>query len=237
MPYRRLPNTDAARIKALAALTDNNDVYTVKGRFLDRKMIAEAQKMYAQLSDAMQLYHSSMRTQVRYSKRMAPLQHQAMTFLSHFIQVLFMMVERGEVEAKHLIDYGFNPDEMTVPYLKTADAVMEWAPKVINAERKRVRAGGKPVLSPPIGAVSTHFDVFKAMYDAQRQYMTRTQSALSEITRLRPKVDNVILNLWNQIEAHFQDQPPETRFQLCRKYGIVYYYRRHEKRIEENEIH
>ena len=30
MPYRRLPKTDAARLKALKTLLDNNDIYTVR---------------------------------------------------------------------------------------------------------------------------------------------------------------------------------------------------------------
>ncbi len=237
MPYRRLPKTDAARLKALEALADNNDVYTVEGRFLDRKLIARVQKLYAHFSDALGQHAVAMRTQVRYSKRISALQHNAMTFLSHFLQVLFLAVERGEVPKNKMTQYGLRHDELTVPYLKTAEAVMEWAPKVIKGERDRVKQGGKPVLSPPIGAVETHFDVFKAMYNAQRQYQKRTQEALADINALRPEVDDVILEAWNAVEKHFANEPPETRFNLCRKYGIIYYYRRHEKHEDSDALH
>ena len=43
MPYRRLPKTDAARLKALKTLLDNNDIYTVRNKFIDWKLINNAQ--------------------------------------------------------------------------------------------------------------------------------------------------------------------------------------------------
>lgn len=230
MPYRRLPKTDAARLKALEALADNNEVYAVSGHFIDRQLIAEAQRLYAHLSDASTQYKLSMRTQVRYSKRIAALQHNAMTYLSHFLQVLFLAVDRGEVRNTELKVYGLDDKQYTVPYLKTAEALVEWAPKIINGEKERIRSGGKPILSPPIGVVSAHFDVFRGMYDAQKQYQARTQKALADMTKMRPEVDKLILQLWDVIEAHFGDRPQEERYELCRKFGIVYYYRRNERK-------
>lgn len=229
MPYRRLPKTDAARLKALQMLIDNNDVYTVEGRFIDRSLLAKAQKIYAELSDAADQYRLSIRTQVRYAKRIVPLQQRAMTYISHFLQVLFLAIERGEIDGKNLDFYQLNPDNMTLPYLKTADAVMKWAPLIIEGEKKRLKSGGKPILSPSIGAVTTHFDVFRGMYDAQRQYQARSKSALDDISKLRPQTDQVILDLWNQIEKHFDDLHDEEKYEACRKYGVVYYYRRNEK--------
>ncbi len=231
MPYRRLPKTDKARLKALEALTDNNDVYTVEGRFIDRQLLAQAQKLYAQLSDAVGQYTMSMRTQVRYSKRIIKLQHNAAMYVSHFLQVLFLAVDRGEIPKADLGMYGIDSGNMTVPYLKTPDAVAEWAPKVIEGEKRRLKKGGKPILSPSIGQVATHWDVFRGLYDAQKQYQDTTAKALIEINNLRPKADDVILQLWNVVEKHFENEPPEKRFDLCRKYGIVYYYRRHEEHL------
>ena len=117
MPYRRLPKTDATRLKALEAIADNNVVYTVEGRFIDRDAVAQAQRLYAQMSDALSQYRTCMRTQVRYSKRITPMQHHAMTYVSHFLQVLFLAIERGEVESKWLTLYGLSAEQRVVPYL------------------------------------------------------------------------------------------------------------------------
>ena len=80
MPYRRLPKTDAARLKALEALVDNKEVYAEGGRFVNRQLLAEAQLFYGQLSDSLAIYKMSMRTQVRYTRRIGPLHHRAALF-------------------------------------------------------------------------------------------------------------------------------------------------------------
>ena len=43
MPYRRLPKTDSARLKALKTLLENNEIYTVRNRFIDWKLLNRAQ--------------------------------------------------------------------------------------------------------------------------------------------------------------------------------------------------
>lgn len=229
MPYRRLPKTDSARLKALRVLTESNVAYTIEGRFLNPDDLASARRLCQELENASEQYNICMRTQVRYSKRIAKLQHNAMMYLSHFLQVLFLAMDREEIEKDNLSLYGL--EEPNVPYLKTADAIMKWAPMIIEGEKNRLKKKGKPILSPPIGAVVTHFDVFRNMYDSQRQYQVRTKTALEHITKLRGQIDEVILSLWNQIEQQYANEPPESRFAKCRQFGVIYYYRRHEDRI------
>lgn len=52
MPYRRLPKTDAARLKALKTLLDNNDIYTARNKFIDWKLINSAQPLHDRLLTA-----------------------------------------------------------------------------------------------------------------------------------------------------------------------------------------
>lgn len=56
MPYRRLPKTDAARLRALKTLLDNNDIYTVRNRFIDWKTLNRAQPAYDRLLTASEQY-------------------------------------------------------------------------------------------------------------------------------------------------------------------------------------
>lgn len=79
--------------------------------------------------------------------------------------------------------------------------------------------------------VSTHFDIFNEAYEQQLRLKQQTLMALEKVQELRPKVDEIILELWNQIEAHFQNEPPEVRFEQCRKCGVIYYYRRNEEHL------
>lgn len=79
--------------------------------------------------------------------------------------------------------------------------------------------------------VATHCDIFREAYEKQKQLQLRTAQSLENISSIRPECDAVLLELWNAVENHFADLPPETRFAECRKFGVVYYYRRHEERI------
>ena len=47
----------------------------------------------------------------------------------------------------------------------------------------------------------------------------RVPQALEALKTIRPEVDSVLLELWNQIEENFKNEPPEVRFAECRKYG------------------
>lgn len=231
MPYRRLPKTDAARLKALKTLLENNDTYTVRERFIDWKTINQAQPAYDKLLTAYEQNRMNLKAQTRFTSKIDKLQKNAYMFISHFLQVLFLAVERGEVKRQHLLLYGLGEDVSAVPNLKTVDGLLEWGQKVINGEKARLKKGGRPIYNPTIGMVSTHYDIYKEVIERQRALVLKSNRSLERLQELRPQVDEVLLDLWNQIEKHFENEPPETRFNHCREYGVVYYYRRHEPHI------
>ena len=231
MPYRRLPKTDAARLKALKTLLDNNDIYTVRNRFVDWKTLNRVQPAYDKLFTACQQYRIRLQAQSRCVSKIEKLQHNATMYVSHFLRVLFMSFERGEIKKQNLALYGFSTGEMVLPNLKTAEGLIEWGQKTINGEKARIKKGGRPIYNPTIGMVSTHFDIFKEAFEQLKSLQERTRKAQESIHNLRPEVDDVLLDLWNQIEKHYENEPPEIRFSECRKFGVVYYYRRHEEHL------
>lgn len=228
MPYRRLPKTDAARLRALKTLLDNNDVYVVRNRFLDWKTLNRAQPAYDRLLTANEQYRVSSQAQIRHTAKLERLQRNATIYVSHFVQVLLMSVERGETKRQLLPLYGLDADTTTVPNIKTLERLLEWGDKIVAGEKERIKKGGRPIYNPSIGMVSTHLDIFREAFEQQRRLQQRTQKVVADLQAIRPEVDDILLELWNQIEKHFENEPPEERFAECRKFGVVYYYRRHE---------
>ena len=228
MPYRRLPKTDAARLRALKTLLDNNDIYVVRNRFLDWKTLNRAQPAYDRLLTANEQFRVSSQAQTRHTAKLERLQRNATIYVSHFVQVLLMSVERGETKRQLLPLYGLEEDVTTVPNIKTLDRLVEWGEKIVEGEKARIKKGGRPIYNPSIGMVSTHLDIFREAYEQQRRLQHRTQKVVDDLQAIRPEVDEILLDLWNQIEKHFENEPPEVRFAECRKFGVVYYYRRHE---------
>ena len=121
MPYRRLPKTDAARLKSIRTLLDNSEIYTVRNRFIDWKLLNRAQPLHDRLLTATEQYRISMASQVRNAKKMDGLQRRAVMYLSHFIQVLLMSVERGEIKRSQLALYGLSEEATALPNLKAAE--------------------------------------------------------------------------------------------------------------------
>lgn len=230
MPYRRLPKTDAARLKALKTLLSNNDIYTVRKNSVDWKLLSRAQTLYDRLLTATEQYHLMFNAQTRHSPKSERIQRNASMFVSHFLQVLFLAVERKEIKKQQLTLYGLPESTTTLPQLKTIEGLLVWAPRIIEGEKQRIKNGGKPIYNPTIGVVSTHFEIFKELYEKQQSVIKRTQKALNDLKELRPEVDELLQNVWNEIEKSFEDLPTEAKLEECRKFGIVYYYRSKEKK-------
>ncbi len=229
MPYRRLPKSDAARLKALKTLLDNNDIYTARNRFIDWKTLNMAQPLYDRLLTATEQLRLSRLALKRYNTRMGKFHYNAWMYVSHFIQVLIMSVERGEIRRSLLELYGLPQDATAVPDITTAGKLMEWGKKIVEGEKARLKKGGRPIYNPSLGMLNTHYDIFAEAVRQQHSLKDRCLKDSRDIQELRPKVDEVILDLWNQIEKHYEGEPPEVRFEACRKFGVIYYYRRHEE--------
>lgn len=229
MPYRRLPKTDAARLKALKTVIDNNEIYTVNNRFIDWKTLNEAQQVYHKLLTANQQYNMCYNAQIRNSGKIDKLQRNAEMYISHFIQVLYLAMQRGEIKENNKKLYSLTDGDYSLPNIKTYDGILTSGINIIKGEKARIKNGGRPIYNPTISMVATHYDIFKEAYEKHKSLQDKTNKAFDVLKVIRPDVDRVLLDLWNQIEKHFEDEPIDTRLDECRKFGVVYYYRSSEK--------
>lgn len=231
MPYRRFPATDAARIRALKTILDNDDVYTVKNRVVDWKTLSRAKTVYDNFSRALDSLHLSRRCEVKADSKYKELFQRARMFVSHFIQVLHMAMQRGEIRVSAQSLYGMQEDDFSVPEMLTERQLIEWGERVINGERERLKTGGVPIYNPNIAKVAVHYDLFREAWQRRHSLMERSDGCRDKVAALRGEVDSVLQDLWNGIEQHFADLPPEQRYDACRKCGVIYYYRRGEAHI------
>lgn len=235
MPYRRLPKTDKSRLAALKTLLDNNNIYTARDRFIDWKDINNARTCYDRLLTLVNQYDMDKQAQSRGRLRLNPLQRNATMYLSHFMQVFKMCVERGEIK-KQLISLYSLPSDLTVlPVVQQAGQILEWGPKVVAGEKERIKRGGRPIYNPSVGMVSTHLDIFIEAYERHQAILVRTRDLEQQLKKMRPSVDEVIMRLWNQIEDHFRGGRVIDRMEECAKFGVKYYYRKGEKEGETEQ--
>lgn len=227
MPYRRLPKTDQARIRALKAAVDSSVKGGVYTQVLTHNTYHRAKELLERFSREVAVYkrcvteQSSKKGNEQYDAALK----KARMYVSHFIQVLSMSIMRGEVARSKRPYYGLPENEDTVPNLFSEASVLEWGQKVIAGEQRRQSEGGVPIYNPTMGRVSVVFEIFKEMYDRQHMLQTRTAEALANISNMRYGVDELIFEIWGEVEKTFSSLSGETRIKRCSEYGVIYYYR------------
>lgn len=228
MPYRRLPKTDQARIRALKAAVESsvdNGVYT---NVLSHNTYHRAKDFLERFTREVAIYRKCVAEQSskRGNESYEAALKKARMYVSHFIQVLSMSIMRGEIARSKRPYYGLPENEDTVPNLFSESSVLEWGCKIMKGEQRRQAEGGIPIYNPTMGRVSVVFEIFKEMYDKQQMLQQRTNDALSNISDMRFEGDEIIFEAWSEIEKAFAGFEGEARIKKCSKYGVIYYYRR-----------
>lgn len=232
MPYRRLPNTDAARIRALKAALRKadrlDDINTIAYSFpLKQRIDVFLPKFEVAITNS----KAARDKQVENSQKFTELTRKARLYISHFIQVLNFTIARGELKSQARVFYGLKEDDSKVPSLLTEQELITWGEKIITGEQERINnRGGNPIYSPAIALVRVNYENFKQSYFSQKQLQTNSSRFSSEVAQFRDEADALILNIWNEVEAYLESvKDEEEKRYMCEEYGLVYVYRRGEK--------
>lgn len=232
MPYRRLPKTDQARIRALKCAVESSVENWVFTNVLSHNTYHRAKDFLQRFSAEVALYRrcvqeqSSKRGNAEYEASLK----KARMYVSHFIQVLSMCIVRGEVARSKRPYYGLPENEDTVPNLFSEASVLEWGQKIMEGEQRRQGEGGIPIYNPTMGRVSVIFEMFKEKHDRQVALQQRTAEALQNIAEMRFEADEIIFEAWGEIEKAFSSFEGEARLKHCARYGVIYYDRPDRKR-------
>lgn len=231
MPYRRLPNTNQARLTALKRAVQRASEADYNDQVLSYKTLSEAQRFVMKFEGQVSQYNDNYSTKVTVNKSYRKVVQNARMYISHFIQVLNMSVQRGEIKRDHKLLYGLDPDSSLLPDLQTDGALLEWGEKIINGEQKRQAQGGFPIYNPAINKVKVHYDIFREQQVTHALHNKKSTRVFEDLDALRSEADAIILDIWNQVEAHYANLFPYERMMRCKAYGVVYYYRTGEKKL------
>ena len=231
MPYRRLPNTDQARLRALQLAIEKAGSADFTNQVLPYKLTAEAQRLFATFRTIILQKNDSMDSRASGNKQYRSKLQKARMYISHFIQVLNLAVIRGEIKKEQKELYGLDPDLHVVPDLSTDEEILHWGERIIAGETKRTAQGGYPIYNPNINKVKVYYDIFKEQ-QVNHQFQNSATSRLSgNVETMRKQVDDLILEIWNTVEEHYSGLYPYDKMQHCKAYGLVFYYRPEEKHL------
>lgn len=226
MPYRRLPNTDSARLKSLKlAHEKGKDLPPFKLAFTANSF-RNIQKVLPLFESAIHEHKNSLNIQAEKNKEYQRRLKKVRLYISHFIQVVNLAIMRGDMLADTR-DY-FGLEEKKVPNLVSEEEVIHWGQKLIDGEQKRRNKGMNPITNPTIAVLKVHFDKFMEYHNYQKSLKNRSQRAQDQLNEKRAQVDGVIQQIWNEVEKSFADLPEEMRREKATEYGLVYVFRKNE---------
>jgi hypothetical protein len=228
MPYRRLPNTDTARIKAMKTALEKGKELPPNKLAFSSKTIVRLQKFLPQFDHNFHLYRQALASQNKKSKVYNETLRKARIYLTHFIRVMNMAIFRGDLPAETRAFYGLSTDESTVPSLASENELMSWGRRIIEGEEFRIKKGGSPITNPTIAVVKVRFENFLEAWNYHNTLSKRTGEYTEENTKLRKEADEIILQLWNEVEHTHTFLPEEIRKTESEEYGLVYFLRKGE---------
>jgi hypothetical protein len=237
MPYRRLPNTDVARLRAIEAGLELGKRTSINKLAFSQQTLEKLQTFYPHFLGAIRQLNISKQNQFDRSKEYGEIFRKAKLYMSHFLQVVNFAILRGEMKPDVIEYYGLKMNSKATPPLNLEANVLTWGERIIEGEQKRVMKGGSPIYSPSIALVKVHYEEFKEAYRHQKMLQNITNRASVKVAELREQADELIQNMWNEVEnsmIHFSD---DEKREKASEYGIVYVYRASEqKKIEVENL-
>jgi hypothetical protein len=81
--------------------------------------------------------------------------------------------------------------------------------------------------------VKVHYETFIDAWQYQKTLHKRTNDYSCQISDLRISADDIILNIWNEVETTYINLPEDIKRKEAEVYGLVYVFRKSElDRIE-----
>ena len=228
MPYRRLPNTDIARIRAMKKAFETGANLPPQKMAFSAKTLIKLQKNLPLFENNIRLQRQSLASQNKRTKNYDEVLRKARVYLTHFIRVMNMAISRGELPAETRTFYGFAIDESTVPLLNTENELISWGRRIIDGEEFRIRKGNTPIMNPSIAVVKVRYEKFIEAWQYYKTLSMKTLDYTHKNVELRKETDDLILTVWNEVEASYSTLPEEKRRKECEKYGVVYFFRKAE---------
>lgn len=235
MPYRRLPTTDKARLRALNAALEIAAEKELEQLAFSQQILEELKLVKANFKNSMTQYDADVTLQSKKSKDYKTSFEKTRLYVTHFMQVIFMTIERGELKAEVLAHYGMEDLNGRVPQINSEKELLQWGGQLIDGEKKRMQNGGSPIYNPSIALVKVNVENFRETAIYQANLKKNSIRSYEKVKKLRSTTNDFISRMWNEIEENVGGDSQKHSRQLAQDYGVIYVFRRKEKKKLKSE--
>lgn len=232
MPFRRLPNSDPKRYCALNFCKTKADVTLPAERPISLETFDRLTLLFDQFNSALTERGNALAAQASATRATRAAQLLSRRTSAHFIHALNRAIARGTMTASVRAMYHLPMNSSRLPELRTEPEVLLWGRRLVVGEAKRVTDGGAPIPFPTMAEVESAYEDFATKQIAQGVLSGAMADREKAVASLRPAVDKVILDLWDEIEFAFRHRTAAARRKRAREWG-VFYDRRPGEPVEE----
>lgn len=233
MPYRRLPNTDVARINALEVVVGIKHA-GFQDIALTQDLLNAADRQLIVLKNVHYLHRQAVKTWQENNQKYREIIKYLTSYITDFVKSYNLAIENGYIKPETRAYYKITDDAL--PEFISEDSILDWGQRLIDGERQRIFEGGAPITNPTIASINVYYEKFTDLNFNQKTKLNYIQHTKSKLAQEREKSDILIKELWNKIEATFAYLPENERIEKCKEYGIIYYMRSYEKQQQEMEL-
>lgn len=234
MPYRRLPNTSQARLRALKAALEQTQTQDPTNLRVSPKTALELVSFVPIYEQTLQQYVACREKQTEVSKSVTETGKVARLYLSHFIQVFNMCVARGEIKPEAREMLGLTECGGAVPDLTSDQSLIDWGHKVVEGDERRSTStgGGCRIYNPSVALVKVKLQIFEEHFNKYRDLLSTSKKFKDKLDEVTQSADELILKVWNEVEGSLAPVDTDEKRELCKQYGVVYFFRTQELQKE-----
>lgn len=223
MPKRRLPQSEAALLRAMQTGKDRKDSVPAPlvipysaSTIAKLDAFLPAYELKVQAVEAALLAQTSATASVKETKQMA------IWLVSDFYSALQSAIRRKKFDPTVRALYGLAVSDEKIPTLKSEADITFWGHKAALGETARIAAGGAPITFPTIAEVNTAVTNFKNPNLAQANAKEAYDAAQEALQADRAEADKLVLKMWNETEATFDEGDKASMRRKAREWGVIY---------------
>jgi hypothetical protein len=235
MYYRRLPKTDAARIRAVKRLLELEQERGYQGLPFSLNNFNEVKLQYTLFVNKIKNMKQAIARWQQTNTGFKQIKQKLKLYISHFIQVYNFAIIRGEIKQDGKAYFSLPIDSFCLPNMSSDDKINELSKNLICGERQRTLDGKVPMTNPTIASLNVYYEQFKDMRFEQEVKIKTIKREREIAINQRVIIDKLIKNIWNEIEQNFENLHYDEKIAECQKCGIIYYFRNSEGEKNDNK--
>ena len=219
MAYRRLPNTDKARLTAIVRL---NELLVIEESNLlnnHQEAIGSLKIVFEELIDRRNEFVTKRRV---LNKTKRDLLVKLRLYVSHFLQVFTLAIDREDILKESRAFFKLEINTGVIPSLSKETDVIKWANNIVSGEQKRIEQGIEAISHPRFTRIKEIKEASEKIMDELLDLEKSIEDYYPEIIGQRTRIDVFIKQIWNKIEFQFLNEPIEIKRKKATHFGVVY---------------